>query len=100
MECQKLANLLNNESNKSSNFRTRNWVEIIDDITGAYPPNRLIRFKTEMLRSSLCDYSGAYILVEGNITVNITAAEGAAADDTNKKVILKIVLHLPSAYVK
>ena len=74
------------------------WIN--DAITGAYPPNRLIRFKTEMLRFSLCDYSGAYILVEGNITVNITAAEGAAADNTNKKVILKIVLHLPSAYVK
>ena len=36
----------------------------------------------------------------GNITVNITAAEGAAADNTNKTVILKIVLHLPSAYVR
>ena len=100
MECQKLANLLNDDSSKSSKFRTRNWAEINDDITSAYPPNRLIRFKTEMLRSSLCDYSGAYILVEGNITVNITAAEGPAADDINKKFILKIVLHLPNAYVK
>ena len=42
-----------------------------------------------MLRSSLCDYSGAYILVKGNITVNNTAAAGAAANNTNKKVIFK-----------
>ena len=42
-----------------------------------------------MLRSSLCDYSDAYILVKGNITVNNTAAEGAVADNTNKKVIFK-----------
>ena len=42
-----------------------------------------------MLRSSLCDYSDAYILVKGNITVNNTAPEGAAANNTNKKVIFK-----------
>ena len=42
-----------------------------------------------MLRSSLCDYSDAYILVKGNIAVNNTAAEGAAANNTNKKVIFK-----------
>ena len=42
-----------------------------------------------MLRSSLCDYSDAYILVKGNITVNNTAADGAAANNANKKVIFK-----------
>ena len=42
-----------------------------------------------MLRSSLCDYSDAYILIKGNITVNNTAAAGAAANNTNKKVIFK-----------
>ena len=42
-----------------------------------------------MLRSSLCDYSDAYILVKGNITVNNTAADGADANNTNKKVIFK-----------
>ena len=89
MEYQKIANLLDNVSNKSSKFRTKNWVEINDDIRGAYSPNKQIRFKTAMLRSSLCDYSDAYILVKGNITVNNTAAAGAAANNTNKKVIFK-----------
>ena len=41
------------------------------------------------LYSILCDYSDAYILVKGNITVNNTAAAGADANNTNKKVIFK-----------
>ena len=42
-----------------------------------------------MLKSSLCDYSDAYILVKGTISVNNTAAQGAAVNNTNKKVIFK-----------
>ena len=42
-----------------------------------------------MLKSILCDYSDAYIIVKRNITVNNTAANGAAANNTNKKVIFK-----------
>ena len=42
-----------------------------------------------MLKSSLCDYSDAYILVKGTISINNTAAQGAAANNTNKKVIFK-----------
>ena len=79
MKYQKMANLLTDASNKPSKFRTRNWVEINDNIRGAYSPNKQIRFKTAMLRSSLCDYSDAYNTVAG----------GAAANNTNKKVIFK-----------
>ena len=89
MEYQKITDLLNDESNKSSKFRTRNWVEINDDIRGEYSPNKLIRFKTAMLRSVLCYYSDGYIVVKGNITVNNTTGEGAAVTNTNKKVIFK-----------
>ena len=56
---------------------------------GTYSPNKQIKIETSMLRSSLCDYSDAYILVKGNITVNNTAADGAAANNANKKVIFK-----------
>ena len=42
-----------------------------------------------MLRSCLCDYSDAYILIKGNIWVNNTAAESAAANNINKKAIFK-----------
>ena len=89
MEYQKIANLLNDTSNKSSKLRTRNWVEISDDVRGACSPNKQIRFKTAMLRSSLCDYSDAYILVKGNIAVNNTAGAGAAANNINKKLTFK-----------
>ena len=62
MEYQKIANLLDNASNQPSKFRTKNWVEINDKSRGTYSVNRQINFKTSMLRSSLCDYSEAYIL--------------------------------------
>ena len=81
--------MLDNARNQPSKFRTKNWVEINDESRGTYSVNRQINFKTSMLRSSLCDYSDAYILVKGNITVNNTAADGAAANNTNKKVIFK-----------
>ena len=82
-------NLLNNETNQPSKFRARNWVEINHETRGSYSPNKQIKFKTSMLRSSLCDYSDAYILVKGNITVNNSAGAGAAANNTNKKVIFR-----------
>ena len=89
MEYQKIANFLNDESNKPSKFRTRNWVEINDESRGTYPVNKQIKFKTPMLRSSLRDYADAYILAKGNITVNNNAAEGAVANNAAKKVIFK-----------
>ena len=44
-----------------------------------------LNLKTSMLRFSLCDSGDVYILVKENITVNNTAAVGAAANNTNKK---------------
>ena len=90
MEYQKIANLIDdNILNQPSKFRTRNWIEINDESKGAYNVNSQIKFKTTMLKSSLCDYSDAYILVKGTISVNNSAAAGAAANNTNKKVIFK-----------
>ena len=85
MEYQKITTLLDNTSSQPSKFRTKNCVEINDDIRGGYSPNKQIRFKAPMLRSSLCDYSDAYILVNGNISVNNTAGAGAAVNNANKK---------------
>ena len=81
--------MLDSTSNKPSKFRTRNWVEINDDIRGAYSPNKQIRFKTTMPRSSLCDYSDAYILFKGNISVNNTVVSAVDPNNRNKKVIFK-----------
>ena len=82
MEYQKIENLLNNESNKPSKFRTSNLVEINDNVRGEYSSDKQIRFKTTMLRPSLCDYSVAYILVKGTMTVN----------NMRLKVLLQIIL--------
>ena len=89
MEYQKIANLIDDASNQPSKFRTKNWVEINDESRGTYNVNSQIKFKTKMLKSSLCDYSDAYIIVKGTITVNNTAADSAAANNINKKVIFK-----------
>ena len=50
-----------------------------------------MNFKTTMLKSSLCDYSDAYILVKGTITI-VGAGDDAAArqaDERDKCVIFK-----------
>ena len=78
MEYQKIADLLDTELNQPSKFRIRNSVETNDESTGTYTSND-IRFKTTMLRSSLCDYADAYILVKGTITIT-----GARNDDATK----------------
>ena len=90
MEYQKITNLIDDDTlNQPSKFRTRNWVEINDESRGAYNVNSQIKFITTMLKSSLGDYSDAYILVKGTISVNNTATQGAAVNNNNKKVIFK-----------
>ena len=91
MEYQKIANLLDNASNQPSKFRTENWVEINDESRGGYTTGSDIKFKTTMLKSSLCDYADAYILVKGTITITGAGDDAAArrADERNKGVIFK-----------
>ena len=75
--------MIDDASNQPSKFRTKNWVEISDESRGTYND------KTTMLKSSLCDYNDAYILVKGTIIVNNIAAADADSNYTNKKVIFK-----------
>ena len=60
MEYQKIINLLDNTPNQPSKFRTKNWVEKNDESRGAYNVISQIKFKTTMLKSSLCDNGDAY----------------------------------------
>ena len=78
MEYQKIANLLDSASNKPSKFRTKNWVEINDESRGGYTAGSDIKVKNTMLRSSLCDYADAYILVKGTITITGARDDAAA----------------------
>ena len=69
MEYQKIANMLDDASNKTSKFKTKNWAEINDESRGTYDVDSKIKFKSTTLKSSLCNYSDAYIHVKGAITV-------------------------------
>ena len=91
MEYQKIANLIDDTSNQPSKFRTKNWVEINDESRGTYNANSQIKFKTAMLKSCLCDYSDAYILVKGRITITGAGADAAArqADERDKGAAFK-----------
>ena len=77
METQNIINVLNGSSNQESKFGTKKWY-VIDSQTakGKWKQSDTIKFETETIKSSPSDYSDAFILVTGNITVN-------AANDTN-----------------
>ena len=71
MEFQKIVNFVDTTSDDKDlpRFVTKKWVEVYDQSGGNYDVNKEIRIKTSMLRSDLCDYSDAYIVVKGTITV-------------------------------
>ena len=81
METQKIVNLLNGSDNENSKFATKKWYVIDSESKGVYSHEDEIKFLTSSLESSLCDYSHAYILVTGIITV--------AGGDANTKVAFK-----------
>ena len=71
MEFQKIRNFLDVTSDNKNlpKFVTKKWIEVYDQSEGNYDGNKEIRIKASMLRSDLCDFSDAYIVVKGNITV-------------------------------
>ena len=64
MEYYKITNLLGTTLDEVPRFITKKWVKVYDQSGSADD-----RYKTLMLRSDLCDYSDAYIVVKGKITV-------------------------------
>ena len=73
------------------NLKQKNWVEINDESRRTYNVNSQIKFKTTMLKSSLCDYSDAYIHVKEKITITGEGDNEAArhTGERNKGVALK-----------
>ena len=72
MEYQKITNFLHTTSDNVPRFITKKCGEVHDESGSAddkYKPCKQIRFKTSMLRSDLSDFSEAYIVVKGIITV-------------------------------
>ena len=86
MEFQKILNLLDSTSEDKDlpRFVTKKWIEVYDQSEKNYNVSKEIRIKTLMLRSDLCNYSDAYIVVKGTITV--TDADNAKR---NKNVAFK-----------
>ena len=80
MEFQKITNFLDITSDDKDlpRFVTKKWIEVYDQSEKNYSPNKEIRIKTSMLRSDLCDFSDAYIVVEGDITL-------VGGNDPNKR---------------
>ena len=91
MEYQKIISLFDNAPNQLSKFRTKNWIETNDPSRGVYNVKSDIRFKTTMLKSSLCNYSDAYILVKGRIIITGAGADAAAIqiDERDKEIMFK-----------
>ena len=94
MEYDKINNLLlseDNESGKLSKFVTREYARV-NSLSNTYNENKSFRFETPMLRSNLCDYSDAYILVKGTITITAPGVNNNAndiRDKRNRRLILK-----------
>ena len=84
MEYDKINNLLSSENENLSKFVTRDYVRV-NSLSNTYNENKAVRFKTPMLRSDLCDYSDAYISVNGTITI----ARNHPRDRQNRPLILK-----------
>ena len=69
METQKIVNFLNSPENQYSRFGTKKWYVLDRESKGGYSHQDPMNFLTKSIETSLCDYSDAYILVTGNITV-------------------------------
>ena len=95
MEFQKIINLLDITSDDKDlpRFVTKNWIEVYDQSQRNYDVNKELRIKTSLLRSDLCDFNDAYIVVKGNITVNkktFTADDFEAPNNTVANATAKI----------
>ena len=71
MEFQKITNFLDTtfDDKDLPRFVTKKWIELYDQSGENYCISKEIRIKTSMLRSYLCDFSDAYIVVKGDIIV-------------------------------
>ena len=93
MEYEKIMNLLSTtiDPTKLPKFSTRKYIETFDQSNGSYNPNKDIKFKTSQLRSDLCDYNDAYIVVTGKITAtNPNPPDGV---NYSRNLALKIHQH-------
>ena len=85
---EELGSAVGSESEQLSKFVTREYLRV-NSLSDMYNENKSITFKTPMLRSDLCDYAHAHILVNGTITVTANAGANNITDKKNRSLILK-----------
>ena len=101
MEFQKIANFLDTTSDDKDLPRftkiTKKWVKVYEKSEENYSEiNKEIIIKTSMLRSDLCDFSDADIVMEGTVTL-----EGNNdANKQNKNLTFRNMHHLLTAFQK
>ena len=83
--------MIDDASNQLSKFKTKTWVEINDESRGTYNVNSQIKFKNAILKSCLCDYSDAHILVKEKIIITGRRADAQARQvyERDKGVAMK-----------
>ena len=83
-------------------FATRKWYVINDQNNAVYgegnEDNRTVKFETRVIKSNLCDYSNAYILVTGNITATCCNA-GTRVAFKNCAPFTKWITHINDEHV-
>ena len=89
MEYQKITNLLGNILDKVPRFITKKWMEVHDKSGETYNTNKQIRFKASMLRSDLSDYSDAYMVFKGIVTISANAGVNNIRDKKNRPLAFK-----------
>ena len=97
IETQKIVNLLNDTDNESERFLTRKWYVINNQNNTEYVDGNNddsnIKFETKVIKSSLCDYSDAYIFATGNITAT-GGVENTNVVSKNCAPFTKCVTHI------
>ena len=93
MKTQKIINLLNDSINEESKFATKKWYVIDSHTKSKHKQGDTIKFETETIKSSLWDYSDAFILVTGNITITADNDTDVAFKDCAQFSACKTVIN-------
>ena len=103
METKQIENLLNDFNNEFSKFATRKWYIINDQNNGqccyGNENDLAVKFETKVIKSNLCDYSDAYILVTGDIKVGNVAADTNVAFK-NCAPFTRCVIHINDEHIE
>ena len=97
-ESQKIDNFLGTDDN-NKRFETRKWYIINDQSNGQYGKDTTVKFNTEVIKSNLCDFGDAYILVTGNVKIE-GGAENTLICFKGSSPFTTSVIHLNETHIE